>query len=225
MSELQDARRRAITAGVAILAVLVVGLLLVVKLWPDSGSPSRDEVKGPDITWSAAADGVNLPISRAAGPARFMDGRGVGFGRSELGAALAAIHISHNASAGPGPAIFTAAIRSQVTGPDRDPMLDHIAKEYEADRQKFGLAEGAPIPPAGAGRIAYKVTRYTDTEAAVTVASTLAANATRFFAFDLEVRWIDGDWQMVAPPAGSFANVFKELSEPPAGSVILEAPH
>lgn len=222
MTEAHRATRRAITVVVAVLAVIAAAILGGIKLWPNDSSPSGEGAKEADLTWKAAADGVSLPVSRSAGPQRFVNGRGSDFARSELGAALAAIHISHNASAGPGPAIFTATIRSQVTGTERDAMLDHISGEYETDRQKFGLPEGAPLPGPAAARIAYKVNRYSEADAAITVASGLASDATKFFAFDLELRWMNGDWHMVAPPGGSFASVFKELPSLPPGSVVLE---
>jgi len=225
MTQPQQARRRAFTVGAAVLAGLVIAVVLVIKLWPDGGSPSRGIAKGPDVTWRAAADGVRLPVSDVSGPKRFVDGRGLEFARTKAGAALAAIHISHDAGASPGPAIFTPTIRDQVVGADRDAMLRETSGQYEADRAKFGLPEGAAIPTSNAARISYLVTRYTDSDAAVTVASAVGADANKFFAVDLEVQWINGDWRLVAPKGGFFGNVFRELAMPPAGSVVLEVPN
>ena len=226
MTQLEHPRRKATALVVAVLVGLIVVGFLVVKLWPDSGSPSKGGVaKGPDLTWQAAADGVSLPVSRSAGPGQALS-RWPRHRLRRLGARCRTGRNSHLSQR-----IcwtWSSCVHGRYSGPAhrRRPGCHtrHITKEYGADRQKFGLPEGAPIPPSGAGRIAYKVSHYTTAQTAtITIASSLADDATKYFAFDLEVRWIDGDWQMVAPPAGSFASVFRELPELPQDFVVLKA--
>jgi hypothetical protein len=222
MSELQHARRRAITTGVAILAVLAVGLLLVVKLWPDSSSPSKDEVKGPDLTWERLADGSQIPVSRAGGPRRFGEATASGFAQSELGAAMAAMHISIRAAGGLGPKVFEPTIREQVIGENASAMLARVAQEYESERSKQGIPAGAALPAGSAQLVAYKVDAYGSDHATVTVISAYASDATKYFGYRVDLRWANGDWRVIAPPQGSFATMLTQFSSLPDGAVQLE---
>jgi len=224
MSELQHARRRAITAGVAILAVLVVGLLLIVKLWPDSGAPSREAGNGPDLTWETVATGTLLPVSRSAGPFVEKEGLASGFAHSELGAVMAAIHISDRAAGAHGPAVFAPTIRNQVVGDDAQAMLARAQAGYEENRTRLGLPEGRPIPSSSGGNhlLAYKIERYSSESAVVTLISGVGVDAQKFFGGTAEVRWVDSDWRLVAPSQGAIENAFRELSSIPTGSVVFE---
>jgi hypothetical protein len=221
MSQLQHARRRAITAGAVIAAVLVVAALAVVKLWPDSGSPSRDAAKGSDLTWQATPTGIEVPISRSAGPHSQVAGLTSGFSRTELGAALAALHIAGRAAGSFGPAIFEPTIRNQVVGENAEAMLARVTRDYQEQRQKLGLAEGQAIPSSGGEVLGYKIEEFSTDRAVVTTISGFGAKAEKFFGLRLEVLWQNADWRLVAPPDGSIANVFQEFSEIPADARLF----
>ena len=128
------ARRQAATLT-AVLAF--VGLLLVIgifKVWtgrsgpPVSNAAPSSSVRrdgGPDLRWEAFRPGHDLPESLSAGPARHTDGRAEGFARSQLGAALAAVHISHRIDP-PRTRVFEPTIREQVVGPDAGKLLRRL---------------------------------------------------------------------------------------------------
>ncbi len=224
MAQIQHTRRRAITAGAAILAALLVGVVLVVKLWPDSGSPSRGAAKGPDLTWETVATGTQLPVIRSAGPFVQNNGLASGFAHSELGAVMAAIHISDRAAGAHGPSVFEITIRNQVVGDDSGAMLTRAQAGYEQKREELGLPEGRPIPSNSGGNrlLAYKIERYGPDSAVVTLISGVGVDAQKFFAGTAEVRWINGDWRLVAPKQGAIENAFSELGSIPTGSVTFE---
>ena len=221
MSEIQRARRRAITAGAAIVAFLIVAAVVVVKLWPDSSSPSGGTPKGPDLTWESVLSGIELPISRSAGPRTTSNGRALGFQRSELGSALAAVHLTYRTIPEAGSEVFEPTIREQVIGDKTEKMLSYVGQQYESERVKQGVAAGRPLAP-GAGRpLAYQVTKFTEQQADVTLFAGFNTDATKFFAFPLQVRWDNADWRLVAPPEGNLGNHLTQLSAIPNGAVSL----
>jgi hypothetical protein len=221
MTQLQNARRRAIVVVVAVAAILVAAVFVGIRLWPDNGSPSGETAKGPDLTWEPAITGIELPVSRTAGPKSTAGGRAMGFQRSSLGAALAATHLTYRTIPEAGSAVFEPTIRQQVTGDNVEKMLARVTQEYESERTKQGVAAGRALAP-GAGRpLAYKVTSYVDTQANVSLFAGFATDATKFFAFDLQVLWIDGDWRLVAPPEGNVGNKLTQLTAIPQDAVSL----
>jgi hypothetical protein len=222
MSEIQQARRRAIRAGATILAVLIIAAVVVVKLWPDSDSPSGGTPKGPDLTWVATPTGIEIPVSRSAGPSSQVGGLASGFSRTELGAALAALHITGRAAGSFGPAIFEPTIKNQVVGENADTMLAKVSQDYEGQRQKLGLKEGEPLPSSGGQVLGYKIEEFTPDRAAVTTISGLAPDAQKFFGLSVDVVWRDGDWRLIAPPDGSLASAFKEFTGMPEGVTLFK---
>jgi hypothetical protein len=198
-----------------------VGLLLLVKLWPDSGSPSKDGVKGPDLTWESVLSGIELPVSRSAGPTTTSNGRSLGFQRSELGAALAAVHLVYRTVPEAGSEVFEPTIREQVIGDYAEKMLMYVQQQYESDRAKQGVAAGRPLAP-GAGRpLAYKVTTFTEQQADVTLFAGFATDSSKFFAFALQVRWDKDDWRLVAPPEGNLGNLLTQVPAIPNDAASL----
>ena len=67
--------------------------------------------------------GIELPVSRSAGPHDVRGGLAWGFADTPLGALLAAVNIGVRANAQWGPGIFGPTIRDQVTGPDASALL------------------------------------------------------------------------------------------------------
>ena len=221
MTQLQHARRRAITIGAAVLAALVVVVFLAVKLWPEGSSPSRNGAKGPDLTWESTPTGIEVPVSRAAGPHKQVGGLASEFSRTDLGAALAALHIAGRAAGSFGPAIFEPTIKDQVIGDNAGQMLERVRRDYEGQRQKLGLPEGQPIPSSGGVVLGYRIEEFSADRAVITTISALALNAEKFFGLRLELAWQDGDWRLIAPPDGSLGNAFKEFTEMPADARLF----
>src|SRR5581483_11509220 len=137
--------------------------------------------------------GIELPVSRFAGPRTTSNGRASGFQRSELGAALAAVHLTYRTIPEAGSDVFEPTIHEQVVGENAEKLLAYVQQQYESERAKQGVVAGRPLAP-GAGRpVAYQVTNFDKDQAAVTLFAGFTSDATKFFAFALEVRWVDGD--------------------------------
>lgn len=222
MAQLQHTRRRAIAALVAVVVALAAVVFVGIKLWPDNDSPSKSAAKGPDITWERLADGSDVPRSREGGPRNFGEAAASGFARSEIGAAMAAIHISIRAAGGLGPKVFEPTIREQVSGENAAAMLARVAQEYESERSRQGIPAGAALPAGSARLAAYKVDTYSPDQATVTVVSDYASDATKFFGYRVDLQWSGSDWRVVAPPEGSFATVLTQFPSLPDGAVKLE---
>jgi hypothetical protein len=221
MTQAQRSTRRAITAGIAILALIATAIVIGITLWPNDSSPSRDAVKQADLVWKPVLSGIELPVSRTAGPSSTSAGRASGFKQSRLGASLAAVHLTYRTIPEAGSDVFEPTVRQQVTGDNAEKMLAQVTQEYESERIKQGVVEGRPLSP-GAGRpLAYKVASYSDTQANITLFAGFATDAAKFFAFDLHVLWIDGDWRLVAPPEGNVGNALTQLTAIPGDAVSL----
>jgi hypothetical protein len=226
IERVRQARRKAASgAGGAALVCAVILLVVIQLLTGRSGAdaPGRAPAAplaqdGADMHWQPLRAGQDLPESRTAGPARHVNGLVAGFERSPLGAALAAIHISHRLDASTGPGVFEPTIREQVVGPDADKLRETVSATYDNGRRKQGKAPGEALDPGSARLVAYKVESYQPDVATVTVISAFD-DPPPYFAFRFEVRWVEGDWRLVAPPNGEVQRT--ELQALPAGAVAL----
>jgi hypothetical protein len=222
-------RRIVITTGVAVLAVLVASavIVMVMRGSDETATPSRtpsttppastgpDAVSTPepsdefgDVTWTDV-HGLALPVSTAHGPTDTAGGRAARFSHDRPGAILAAVHISARATAVGGPAVFRLTIRDQVVGEDTDELLANVETDYEQRRTQAGHAAGEPLPDSQAALAGYRTDSATPSTASLRLLMSspgTAAQGTIYVAFQLEVRWIGGDWRLLAPPAGQWSN-------------------
>lgn len=183
---------------------------------------SHDE----DVTWEDVA-GAQLPVSAEAGPRVRRGGRAWGFTRSPFGAVLGALHIGVRSSSNVGPAVYRPTIADQVVG-DRSSLRIQSDTQYEADRRKYGIVDGEPIPQASKSRyVGWRVDGFEDDEP-VTVhllASGETPSGTTFVDLVTTVRWEDGDWRLVAPTDGSWQQSVHVVSGPSGFRSFDEATH
>jgi hypothetical protein len=119
------------------------------------------------------------------------------------------VHISARASAVGGPAVFRPTIEDQVVGADADDLLANGEVDYEQRRSQAGLAAGEPLPDSKAALAGYQVDSATGSAVSVRLLMSspgVSDGSTIYVAFRLEVRWLEGDWRLVAPPRGLWAN-------------------
>jgi hypothetical protein len=174
-----------------------------------------------DITWKQYPGLGWLPYSRAAGPSVESAGLASGFAHNELGSVFAAIHISNRSGAGRGPDVFRPTIQQQVVGPEAVTYLRNVEGDYAAARQKYGLAEGSPIPSPETGTLlAYKANMLSPDLAEVQYVISPAPDSTRFFNITVSVQWIVDDWRLVAPSSSS-SSFSAELPSIPASFVAI----
>ncbi len=174
---------------------------------------------GPDISWTKTL-GVQLPSSRTHGPRNVTATTASGFSASELGAAIAAVHVLIRSSAAAGPDAFEPTINQQVTGVNAAAMKLLVAQQYEQLRAEKGVVEGEPIDgdadvlgylidTLAPGGTAAKVQVFLDSPA-------LSAQG-QLLRFDVQLQRRNDDWAVVAPPRGDWGAATTVLSEPPAG--------
>lgn len=168
-------------------------------------------------TRTMSLQGFRLPASPTAGPRVAVDGRASGFARTDLGAALAAVHISIRTGALVGPGVYGPTITEQVVGPHAERLRTRTDAEYNQERTAAGVASGEPLftdcaasGPGCSRVLGYEITRRDGDDIVVHLlvhALDAAPGATELFDARMTVRWSDGDWRLVAPPGGDWSDV------------------
>jgi hypothetical protein len=158
--------------------------------------------------------GIQLPTSTAAGPHYTRGGLAWGFADTQQGALLAAINIAVRTAAQWGPDIYQPTIRLQVTGPDAAALLRADASGYAALRAATHARPGQPTGRGYAVEAGFRFAAYAPMDSTVDIVTegpgtggTTVRTATR-----VEVVWLRGDWLVVAPPGGDWANSATAIS-------------
>ncbi len=192
--------------------------------------PAAEELNAETVVWEDLF-GTPVPTS-AAGPHDRIGNRAAGFDQSPAGAVLAAIHISYRAEVSNGPAVFEPTLSEQVVGDDKETWLSNLQEVYAAER-----ARGAVVGPSGeltddlkkaireeSQVWGYRVDAYDSTAASVQLLlrtiPTGQAEPT-FVNLTTTVRWVDGDWRLVAPVEGDPASGASQVNSVPEGYVLL----
>ena len=169
---------------------------------------------GQDLSWTDF-HGIQLPVSPAAGPRHTTGGLASGFTDTPDGALLAAINIGVRTAAQWGPAIFTPTITRQVTGPDTAALLRADTTAYAALRAAAHVRARAS-PPAAAtpprsptgstpGPRPPRPSTSSAPGRAATAPPCWPSPASR-------CSGCDGDWRVLAPPGGNWANAAVAVS-------------
>ncbi len=200
----------------------------------DSGGitprPASEELNAETVVWEDLF-GTPVPTS-AAGPHDHIGNRAAGFDQSPAGAVLAAIHISYRAEVSNGPAVFEPTLSEQVVGDDKETWLSNLQEVYAAER-----ARGAVVGPSGeltddlkkairekSQVWGYRVDAYDSTAASVQLLlRTIPTGQVEptFVNLTTTVRWVDGDWRLVAPVDGDPSTGGAQVNGVPEGYVIL----
>ena len=169
------------------------------------GQPPATDLAG--LGWTDF-HGVELPVSRSAGPRDVRGGLASGFADSRLGALLAAVHIGVRANAQWGPGVFGPTIRDQVTGPGAAALLSACRASYEQARQATGVLPGHALGRAYVVEEAFRWVAYTPAGATVDIVSAGPGSngGTVRAVTRIEVAWSGRDWRVIAPPGGDWGN-------------------
>ena len=213
-----------VAAALGVLAlVLLVALFTSLGGGKEAGPPAQAQPGGgtatspaaqgppelPDISW-IDRQGVDLPVSHTAGPASVEGTRASDFQASELGAVLAAAHITWQAGAVAGPDTYSPTIAEQVTGPSAPALRAATDAEYNRRRLELGVAAGAPLGHGYAEMRGYRVEGFDPDERAVVhllMAGPSAQGRPSTFDFRTTLVWSNGDWKLEAPPGGRWESV------------------
>lgn len=163
-----------------------------------------------------AYGGVELPVHPEHGPTQIApNGRASGFDDSELGVALAAVHLGVR-STGTGPLdVIGDTIREQfVASRERDQLLAEAAR---VNRERVSQT-GDPNAPAPDGElVGYRVTNYVAGESAVV--DVLSLSGGTFGATTVSLVRVGGEWKAQAPAQGLWINSI-EVPVDPSGFTV-----
>lgn len=222
----QRRRRRAWAAVIMLIALLVAwgaarggghhavrqpthGTHQTVRVQPSRRSQARETTAdaGQGPSW-AGFHGIQLPVSAHDGPRERSGGLAAGFADTPRGALLAAINIGVRTAALWGSAIYAPTIRRQVTGADAAALLAADNQSYRALRATAQVRDGQAAGRGYAAETAYRFVSWSPGAATVDVVSAGpgSSGTTVMAVTRLQVLWLRGDWRLVAPPGGNWAN-------------------
>jgi hypothetical protein len=153
-----------------------------------------------DVTFYDLVGGIRLPRSASAGP-RVLNGHlASGYAHSPQGSVMAAINIAYRIGGSAGEPIWRPTIEQQVVGPDKAALLANTQR----DGSPVVPAPGDRVESAGSRIAGFELVSYADDAATVRyLASRLQDDGRpQYAALQVEMRWVNGDWRLVAPPDG-----------------------
>ena len=170
---------------------------------------------GPGFRW-VDYHGIALPVSATAGPRDIHNGLSGRFADTPAGAVLAAVNIAVRTSAQWGPRIYRPTINHHVVGRAAGTLLAADNSSYAALRAAGQVAPGQPAGRGYAVEAAYRLIRYTPGSATVAIVSEgPASNGTTVLAVTrIRLRWLRGDWRVVAPPRGTWSSSATTVASP-----------
>ena len=172
-----------------------------------TGTAVGPPVSQADLRW-VDFRGVRLPVSASAGPRQDPAGDGaLGFADTPLGAVLAALHIIVRLDARFGPRVYRPTLTRQVTGPDKAMAVANVEASYTAHRRASGTPAGEPTGPVYVTLLGFRLDAFTSGWADVRLLLLGPADTPAGWAqadYRVGLRWLDGDWRLVAPPAGNW---------------------
>lgn len=147
-------------------------------------------------------------MSATAGPRDTSGGLASGFADTPRGALLAAINIGVRTAAQWGTAIFEPTITRQVTGPGTAALLRAENSAYAQLRTAARVRPGQPAGRSYAAETGYRFVSYAPTASTLDIvtAGPAAGGTTVLASTRIQVVWQQGDWRVVAPPGGNWAN-------------------
>jgi hypothetical protein len=174
---------------------------------------SGQATAGTGLDW-ASFHGIELPYSPQDGPRHVRGGLAWGFSDTPRGALIAAVNIGVRTAAQWGPAIFVPTVDHQVTGPDAAALLKADLHDYAALRAAAHLRPGQPAGRGYAAEAGYRFVAFAPVGAAVEIATEGpgTSGGTVLVVTRVDLVWRRGDWRVIAPPGGDWANAAFPIS-------------
>src|SRR6185437_6774100 len=161
---------------------------------------------GTGLRWTSF-HGIALPSSADDGPRHTRRGLAWGFADTPRGALLTATNIAVRTAAQWGPDIYKPTIARQITGPAKHELLQADANQYAALRTAARVPNCKPAGRGYAVEAAYRFTTYTPKHATVVIVTEgPGASSTVMAATSIRLTWRHGDWRVIAPPHGNWAD-------------------
>lgn len=185
--------RRSRGPVVVVVGAAVVVLIAVVEFLA-ARAASPEPAAAPQITWSVVGE-QPVPSSREHGPRQRVDGLAAGFSHDELGAALAAMHISSRLVPTVPAAVAETTARQQCVG-------DVAAYLARLDRSRTAAVTSQP--GSVAGELYYRVVDGDPDGSVVRISLAAVTGQARteggYAELTRTLRWAGGDWRMELPP-------------------------
>ena len=184
----------AVVIGVVGAVVAVLAGLLV---W----SATAEDPERPQVSW-AVVGSQPVPLSQRHGPFRTGDGLASGFSHDELGAALAATHISARLVPTVPAAVYQATARAQCYGADG--AGDGAVAAYVEWLARSVRGRPAASPAEVGRELYYRVVdgdpRGGEVQISLAAVTDEARGQGGYAELRRTLRWVDGDWKMQLPP-------------------------
>ncbi len=181
-----------------------------------SGSPTPVAALD-DLRW-VEFHGVRVPVSASAGPRENpLVGAPSGFADTPTGALMAAVHIALRLDDRFGPKVFEPTVQQRVTGPDTAAALAALEQQYEQDRVQAGAPDGEATGPVYVDLVGFRADGFTPAAVVVHLLArggTAAPSGAGYADYRVDLRWVGGDWWMLAPPAGSWDSLVTIAASP-----------
>jgi hypothetical protein len=174
---------------------------------PAGKKPGRVTAADAGVTWMGF-HGIALPASAQDGPRHVSGGLAWGFTDSPRGALLAAVNIAVRTAAQWGPAVYGPTIRYQVTGPDTAALAHSDTTAWVALRAAARTRHARPAAHSHAAIAGYRFESWTAAAGLVDVVTRApgTGGSTILAVTAVRVAWLYGDWQVLAPPGGTWAS-------------------
>lgn len=183
-------RLRVALIGLAVAVLVLVAGLVIAR--PDTGSGAVPGLPvEQSLTWVTVGS-QPVPVSRQHGPREVVGGVGRGFSHDELGAAIAAIHISAGLSGDAGPDVYEVVARELCVG-DVEAALAGIRGARSTS------SAGAAVPEAYYYSITLGDPGGDQVLVSLAVRSPQGRGQGGFVGVSRTLRWIDGDWKLQVP--------------------------
>jgi hypothetical protein len=188
---------------------------------PATSPATLEADAGQGLSW-VSFHGMQLPVSATAGPHDTRGGLASGFADTPQGALVAAINIGLRTAAQWGSTIFVPTITRQITGPNAKALLHAEETAYAQLRAATHVRAGQPTGQGYAAEDGYRFTAWSPDAATIDVVTIgpTASGATVLAVTRVQVVWQHGDWRVIAPPGGNWANAATAISSP-AGYTIF----
>jgi hypothetical protein len=193
-------RGRALVAAVSAVAVLgVCGYAAATSSPTPAAAPAAASAQPSAVAWNA----VSLPAG-PDGPQDPTADVATGFAHTELGAALAAAHLSVRIDAFAGPGSFEPTITRQTVGGNPAALLAATRARYRTAAAAAGVADGAAIPTGPVRIDGWRIDGAWDPDGTTTVHLRVSAGGPATD-YAIAVVWASGDYALVDPTApGTF---------------------
>lgn len=199
-----------VALGVAVL-MLLLGAAVAIGVWNAKSGPSTSQIDTDplaDLDF-VELNGYSLPVSDQAGPRDVSNRLAREFSHDRAGAVLAAVNLLARVSPNNEPAIFSPTLRNQVVGDHAADFAAKVAQQYQDERLQAGVADGEPVEST-VDILGYRLEEFSPNSATVSV---LSGSSQVRVAFRVDLRWIDGDWKMVAPAGGVWDSAASQVSD------------